>query len=103
MGRRVQTETRQLRVVSPDRADRAIGRTINAAEIIATGVINLVRNTLVTTLSGARDVSGEVVGAAVIAVRGSIRAVEEIGGDLGNVDEDAIKGTLTEVRDMGGE
>ena len=85
MGRRVQTETRQLRVISPDRADRAIGRAINGAEIIATGVVNLVRNTLVTTLSGARDVGGEVVGAAVIAVRGSIRAVEEIGGDLGNV------------------
>ena len=85
MARKVRARTEWKRATSPDRIDAAINRAISSAEIIATGVANLVKNTLVTTLSGVRDVRGEVGDAAVSAVRSSIRAVEEIGGDLGNV------------------
>jgi hypothetical protein len=68
-------------------------RTITSAEIIATGVANLVKNTLVTALSGAREVGSEVREAAAVAARGSIRAAEQIGDDLGSVAKQAVKGT----------
>src|SRR5262249_6722580 len=103
MARKTKRTTVQLRTVSPVRADAAVGRAITSAEIIATGVLNLVRNTLVTTLSGARDVGGEVAVAAVAAVRGAIKAVEDIGGDLGSVAKQAIKGTVRAAEEIGGD
>ena len=103
MARKARARTEQARAVSPDQINGAIDRAIGSAEIIATGVVNLVKNTLVTTLSGVRDVGGEVSDAAMAAVRGSIRAVEAIGGDLGNVAKQAIKGTIHAVEEIGGD
>jgi hypothetical protein len=61
---------------------------------VATGVVNLVRDTVVTALNGARDVGAEVGAVAVSAVRGSIRAAEEIGGDVGRLATNAAEGTI---------
>jgi hypothetical protein len=103
MARKARARTERKRAVSPDRIDAAINRAISSAEIIATGVANLVKNTLVTTLSGVRDIRGQVVDAAVSAVRRSIMAVEGIGGDLGNVAKQAVKGTVRAVEEIGGD
>jgi hypothetical protein len=65
----------------------------NATEV-ATGVVNLLRDTVVTALNGARDVGAEVGSVAVTAVRGSIRAAEEIGGDVGRLATNAAEGTI---------
>jgi len=85
------------------RLARAVQQAITISEIVSVGVLNLVRSTLVTALSGARDVGGELGGAATTAVRGSIRAAAEVGGDLGAVAKQAIKGTIHATQDIGGD
>jgi hypothetical protein len=86
-----------------DRTQRAIQRTMNSSEVIAVGILNLVRSTLVTALAGVKDVGAELGSAAVTAVRGSIRAAQEIGGDLGLVVREAIRGTITAAEQIGGD
>src|SRR5262245_38894661 len=81
-------------VPDSQRLARTVQQAITVSEIVSVGVLNLVRSTLVTALSGARDVGGELGGAATTAVRGSIRAAAEVGGDLGTVAKQAIKGTI---------
>jgi hypothetical protein len=71
--RKARARAERTRAVSPDRIETAISRAISSAEIIATGVANLVKDTLVTALSGVRDVRGEAGDAAVSAVRNSIK------------------------------
>jgi hypothetical protein len=61
---------------------------------VATGVVNLVRDTVVTALNGVRDVGAEVGSVAVGAVRGSIRAAGEIGSDVGRLATNAAEGTI---------
>ena len=58
---------------------RAIQSAINSGEIIAVGVLHLVRTTIVTALAGVQDVGAEIGTAAVAAVRGSIKAAHSIG------------------------
>ena len=65
--------------------------------------MNLVKNTLVTAISGARDVGGEMGTAAISAVRGSIRAASEIGADLGAVARYSIMGTIEAAEQIGSE
>ena len=103
MARKAKARTERAQGMSPARRVGASSRTITSAEIIATGVVNLVKNTLVTTLSGVRDVGSEVGEAAAAAVRGSIRAAEQIGGDLGSVAKQAVKGTVHAMEAIGGD
>jgi hypothetical protein len=91
------------RAVDAGRLQRGIREVITSGEIISVGVVNLVRNTLVTALAGVQDVGRELGSAAVTAVRGSIRAADEIGADLGVVAKHAIKGTLQAAAEIGGE
>ncbi len=56
---------------------------ISSGQVLSVGVLDLVRTTLVTAVAGARDVGAELGTAGVSAVRGSIRAAHEIGGDVG--------------------
>ena len=59
------------------RVERAIQNAISGGEIVAVGVLHLVRDTVVTVLAGAQDVGAEIGAAAVAAVRGSIKAAHE--------------------------
>src|SRR5262247_2030193 len=65
-----------------------------STQVNATGVVNLVRHTVVTALDGARDVGAEVGSVAVSAVRGSIQAASVIGGDVGRLATNAAEGTI---------
>jgi hypothetical protein len=89
--------------VDPGGVQRAIYTAISSGELVSVGILNLVRTTLVTALAGARDVGSEVGEAAVLAVRGSIRAAETIGADLGSVAKHAIRGTIEAAEEIGGE
>jgi len=89
--------------VSAGAVERAIAAALNGGETLSVGVLNLVRNTLVTALAGARDVGGEIGVSAVSAVRGAIRAAEAIGADLGAVAKHAIQGTIEAAEAIGGE
>jgi hypothetical protein len=81
----------------------AVRTAISSGEIISVGVLNLVKNTLIAALGGARDVGGELGSTAITVVRGSIKAAHAIGGDLGTVVKHAIKGTIEAAEEIGGE
>src|SRR5262249_46469291 len=83
--------------------EQAIQRAVTGGGTVSVGLVNLVKNTLVTAISGARDVGGEMGTAAVAAVRGSIRAASEIGADLGAGARDSIMGTSEAAEQSGGE
>lgn len=85
------------------RPELTIRRAISSGGIVSVGVLNLVKNTLIAVLSGARDVGGEMAAAAVTAARGAIRAASEIGADLGSVAKHVIMGTIEAAEEMGGE
>ena len=81
---------RKRQAVSQESKSRTF--TMVNAPGVATGVVNLVRDTVVTALDGARDVGAEVGSVAVSAVRGSIRAAGEIGGGVGRLATNAAEG-----------
>jgi hypothetical protein len=86
-----------------NRMERGVRTTITAGEIITTGVVNLVRTTLVSSVAGVRDVGGEIGVTAISAVRSAIRAGTEIGGDLDAVVKQALKGTVQATTQIGGD
>ena len=85
------------------RQQRVIQEAIDGGEIIAVGVLHLVRKTIVSALSGVQNVGAELGAATVTAVRGSIKAAYSIGGDLGTVAREAIRGTVTAAEEIGGD
>ena len=85
------------------RDERAIQNAISGGEIVAVGVLHLVRDTVVTVLAGAQNVGAEIGTAAVAAVRGSIKAAHGMGADLGEVARESIRGTVTAAESIGGE
>jgi len=82
---------------------RAIQGTFNRSDLVAVGVLNLVRDTIVTAFAGAKDVGVELRGAAVAAAHGAIRAAYRISGDLGAVAREAVRGTITAANQIGGD
>src|SRR5258705_2797588 len=87
----------------PQGIQRGIRNAINGGEIVAVGVLHLVRDTIVTVLAGVQNVGAEVGTAAVTAVRGSIKAAHGMGGDLGAVARESIRSTVTAAESIGGE
>ena len=59
---------RAARGTDQQQIQRAIQSAINSGEIVAVGVLHLVRTTIVTALAGVQDVGAEVGTAAVAAV-----------------------------------
>src|SRR2546421_7442998 len=90
------------RAQDAQRVQRTIEDAIDSGEIIAVGVLNLVKNTILTALVGVQDVGAALGVAGVAAVRGSIKAAAAIGGDLGAVAREAIRGTVTAAEQIGG-
>ena len=82
---------------------RTIQGTFNRSDLVAVGVLNLVRDTIVTAFAGAKDVGVELRGAAVAAAHGAIRAAYRISGDLGAVAREAVRGTITAANQIGGD
>src|SRR5262249_31414923 len=82
---------------------RVVERTLGQSDLIAVGVLSLVRDTIVAALAGAKDVGGELRGAAVAATRGAIKAAYLISGDLGSVAREAVRGTVGAAKQIGGD
>jgi hypothetical protein len=80
---------------------RTVQEAIDTGETISLGAVNLVKNTALAAVSGARDVGAEAGSAAVAAVRGSIAAAREIGGDLGRISGLVLNGTFGAAREIG--
>ena len=83
--------------------ERGLDTAVRSGEVLSVGVVNLVKNTLLTALTGVREVGGELATTGVDAVRGAIRATADIGGDLGAVARHAIRGTIAAAEDIGGQ
>jgi len=103
-----QSQRASRRPIGREQKPRTVGavaltvqEAIDAGEAISVGAVNLVKNTTLAALSGARDVGAEAGSAAVAAVRGSIAAATEIGGDLGRVSGRVLTGTLGVAREIG--
>ncbi len=84
------------RAQDAQRVQRTIEDAINSGEIIAVGVLNLVKNTILTALVGVQDVGAALGVAGVAAVRGSIKAAAAIGGA-----RRAVEGTVAAARELG--
>src|SRR5262245_31200689 len=82
---------------------RAVQGTFNRSDLVAGGVLNLVRDTIVTAFAGAKDVGVELRGSAVAAAHGAIRSAYRISGDLGAVAREAVRGTITAAYQIGGD
>jgi len=95
--------TGPLRRADASGVEGAVRTAITGGEIISVGVLNLVKNTVIAVLGGVRGVGGEVGTAAIAAVRGAIKAADEIGADLGSVVKQAIRGTIEAAEEIGGE
>ena len=80
---------------------RTVQGAIDTGEAISVGAVNLVKNTALAAISGARDVGAEAGSAAVAAVRGSIAAAREIGGDLGRISGRVLNETFGAARGIG--
>src|SRR5262249_23842144 len=75
-------------------ADGFISQTISASAIVAVGVLNLVKQTIATAVTGATDVGAELGTAAMRSARGTVRSAYAIGADLGIVARETVRGTL---------
>src|SRR5437660_10787995 len=79
---------------------RTVQEAIDTGEAISVGAVSLVKNTALAAFSGAREVGAEAGSAAVAAVRGSIAAAREIGGDLGRISGRVLR-TFGAAREIG--
>jgi phosphoserine phosphatase len=94
---------RAARRIDAERSGRRPRSRITSTEIVAVGVLNLVKSTIVTAVAGAQDVGAALAEAGVSAVRGAIRAAREIGADIGAVAREAIRGTVAAAGEIGGD
>jgi hypothetical protein len=65
---------------------------VGVAQALSMGVLHLTQRTLLEIMHGVQDVGGELSSAAVLAARGSIKAAEDIGGDLVQVGKGISRG-----------
>jgi len=59
-----------------------VSSVVGVAQALSAGVLHLTQRTLLEVLDAAKDVGGELRSVAVRGARGSIKAVEDIRGDL---------------------
>jgi hypothetical protein len=59
-----------------------VSSVVGVAQALSVGVLRLTQRTLLEVLDAAKDVGGELSSAAARTARGSIKAVEDIRGDL---------------------
>jgi|SRR5262245_12376429 len=74
------------------RTQDIIASAVGTAEAVTVGVVRLAERTLVEALHAAEDVGAEIGSTLVQATRGSIRAANDIGGDLVNMGRTVTNG-----------
>jgi hypothetical protein len=82
-------------------AQSIVSTTIGAAEALSVGVLHLTERTLLEALRAVEDIGGELGSAVVRATRGSIKAAEDIGTDLVQVGRDVTSGVAEPARQIG--
>jgi hypothetical protein len=94
---------RSDRVEQEGTAQHIVSTAVGAAEALSVGVLHLTERTLVEALRAVEDIGNEVGSAVMRAARGSIKAAEDIGGDLIEVGKGVSRGVAEPARQLGGE
>jgi len=80
-----------------------VSTAVGAAETLSVGVLHLTERTLLEAVRAVEEVGSELGSTAVWAVRGSIKAAEEIGSDLVQVGKGVSRGIAEPARQVGAE
>ena len=78
-----------------------VSTAVGAAETLSVGVLHLTERTLLEAVRAVEDIGSELGTTAVSAVRGSIKAAEEIGSDLVQVGKGVSRGVAEPARQLG--
>jgi len=78
-----------------------VSTAVGAGGALSVGVLHLTERTLLEALRAVEDIGSELGSTAVWAVRGSIKAAEGIGGDLVQVGKDISHGVAEPARQLG--
>ena len=89
---------RNSEVVEEGATESTVSSTFGVAQALSMGVLHLTQRTLLEILHGVQDVGGELRSAAVRAARGSIKAAEDIAGDLVQVGKGISRGVSGPAR-----
>jgi hypothetical protein len=68
--------------VDPNIVPRVLLGTVDGIGAVATGVLQITRNVLVTAVSGAADIATEAIGATVTGTRGIVSAASRMVGNV---------------------
>jgi hypothetical protein len=78
-----------------------VSSAVGAAEALSVGVLRLTERTIIEAIHAVQDVGSELGATVVRAARGSIKAAEEIGGDLVEVGRGVSRGVAEPARQVG--
>ena len=82
-------------------AEQIVSGALGAAEALTIGVVQMTGRTLIETLHAVEEIGSELGSAVVRAARASIKAAEDIGGDLVTVGKDVSRGVALPMRQVG--
>jgi hypothetical protein len=80
-----------------------VSTTFGAAEALSVGVLRLTERTVVEAVRAVEDIGAELGSAVVRAARGSIRAAGDLGGDIVEVGRGVSRGVAEPARQIGGD
>jgi len=89
---------RNSEVVEEGATQSIVSSVVGVTQALSMGVVHLTQRTLLEALHGVQAVGGELSSAAVRAARGSIKAAEDIGGDLAQAGKGISRGVSGPVR-----
>jgi hypothetical protein len=80
-----------------------VSTTLGAAEALSVGVLRLTERTVVEAVRAVEEIGAELGTVVVRAARGSIKAAGDIGGDVVEVGKDISRGVAKPARQIGGD
>jgi hypothetical protein len=80
-----------------------VSTTFVAAEALSVGVLHLTGRTVIEAVRAVEDIGAELGSAVVRAARGSIKAAGDIGGDIVEVGKGVSRGVAEPAREIGGD
>jgi hypothetical protein len=101
MGEETMPARRNDRIEPEGTAQSIVSTAVGAAETLSLGVLHLTERTLVEALRAVEDIGSELGSAVVRATRGSIKAANDIGGDLVEVGRGVSRGVAEPARQLG--
>jgi hypothetical protein len=88
-------------VSNKGRTEHIVSTAVGAAEALSVGVLHLTETTVVEALRAVQDIGRELGSAVVRTARGSIKAAEDIGSDLVMVGKGVSHGVGQPAREVG--